>query len=755
MAMKDALRAAARRLSLSAVITLASGVTRALDGGDILAFSLNEGADSALMPGNVISAAFSLTLNNAGGAWLPGGARLGDHSLMDATVQVTLEALDEGAWTRAPLGTFVVSKISAPEQQPQLTLTGSDSLATELAAPFEDALAYPCTLLDVWLGAVAQSRYSWTGTLPNGAAVIDRRPDWGEIPLRQAMGFIAAAAGCFVRVDRSGALALERCRRDGAEAEIAPEHYLSLRDEYETYGPVDALSITPAGAREAVTFFADGVGPSVGATLSLSRNPLFMAGAGHLSQLAEGMLAQLAGLTLTRAEFSWRGDPAVTVGTRLRLTDTRGAAREVTVTRQTLTFQNGFSATCACETPGGGSAGVLRAITPEGGVNAAALVGAIDGGLLAAGSVTAGAIRAGSVTAEKLDAGAVTAEKIAAGAITTDHLSAGAMSAVSLDALTARIGAITAQSVDTDAFSAAFASLVRAAVQRLEAGEVVADSLSAALASLVAARARTLDVDYSQIRDLSADEAIITDGVAGELYIDRLAVTSAMLLSATLGELVLKGDDDGYYRVAVMGDGTLGARPVSVTAQEIAAGQTAAGHAIVETSADIASLNAQRIKGAEAILASIFTDALTAGRVTAGQALLASATVPELYAASIRSLGDRLDISANRSITMLIGSVEAALQSADDAQAATALLRRWMRFDADGMHQGQSDSAYSTLIDDVGFHVFQLNEKIGSFARRQLAVEEVRVGRVAVSGTRCVLREAADGGMIITVEGLT
>jgi len=100
-------------------------------------------------------------------------------------------------------------------------------------------------------------------------------------------------------------------------------------------------------------------------------------------------------------------------------------------------------------------------------------------------------------------------------------------------------------------------------------------------------------------------------------------------------------------------------------------------------------------------------------------------------------------------------SAEAAQQTADNAEATAVNVRNWMTFDEAGLHQGKDGSTYSTLMDEVGFHVLQLDEKIGSFARRQLAVEEVRVGKVAVAQTRCVLREAADGGMIITVEGLT
>ena len=64
-------------------------------------------------------------------------------------------------------------------------------------------------------------------------------------------------------------------------------------------------------------------------------------------------------------------------------------------------------------------------------------------------------------------------------------------------------------------------------------------------------------------------------------------------------------------------------------------------------------------------------------------------------------------------------------------------------------------STYTTRTDDTGYHVLQLGETIGSFARRQLAAENVRVGRVNTFEERYVLREAPDGGLLITKEGLT
>ena len=68
-------------------------------------------------------------------------------------------------------------------------------------------------------------------------------------------------------------------------------------------------------------------------------------------------------------------------------------------------------------------------------------------------------------------------------------------------------------------------------------------TLTAAVASIVKANIETADIDWAHIKDLATDTAIITQGVGGELYIAKLAVTEANLVSLTVGELVVKGDD--------------------------------------------------------------------------------------------------------------------------------------------------------------------------------------------------------------------
>jgi len=643
--------AAVRNLAVRALVTLPTGTELDLSGADVLSFSIEEGADGALLPGAALSARLTMAVADGGG-----GRR--DVPWVGATAQVFI--ICEGS--ELPCGVFAIDSVSAKERSGEIVLSGSDSIASELSGAFEDTLAYPATLGGLWAHLVSQTRYGWSGAVPGGGAVIEERPDWGSITLRRAAGWIAQSAGCFVRAGRTGSLELVPCAGQAAHS-LGPEAYLSLDDGFETFGPVAGVRATPPGAEESITV-TDGAGE----ILTVEGNPLLTSGA-----MVQNMLDRISGLTLEKASFRWRGDPSVGVGSRIALTDTYGRARICTVTRQTLRFEGGFSAECACAVPDTNSGGVVRAITPEGGVNADALVGTVDGGLLradsvqarsiaagtitarelAAGSISAGHLSAGSVTADKIGAGSVTADKLAAGSVTADKIGAGSVTAEKLDADTvsartaefvaAEIEKLTAADVKADRLYAAFAHIVQLAAGNIVAGSVQADRLSAALARFVSAYAKVGEFDFAEAQNFVAGAMSLEQGAMDTVYIRNLAVTQANLLSATLGKLVLRGDDGRYWRVFIGSDGAVSAEEVTDADAEAGGGRQ-----IVETGMNVGSLNATNLQASSAVINQILTTALRAGSITAADALIASATIPALYATSIQAIGDSLELAVGR-----------------------------------------------------------------------------------------------------------
>ena len=622
MAIADALRAEARELYPSATLTLEGGGTLALGAGDFVSLEIQEGADSALTPGCVLSAGFTAELDNAGGRRMP---LQGEINLLEgATMACSLHVKDGANWRTAPLGVFIVTGVSADEQRPVIRLSGCDSIGTELSAAFADSLQYPATLAALWQHAVGQTRYAWSGAVPNGSAVIDARPNWGEISLRQALGYIAAAAGCFVQADREGSLRLRACRRTAAEAQIGPAQYMTLTRGFDRFGPVSGIRVLPApdAAGEQTPLEVRDAQVEGSGTLLVENNPLFMQGAAHLEALARGMLSQLAGLTLVKAEFRWRGDPVVGAGTRVQLTDTRGEAHDLIVTRQTLRFAGGFSATCACETPARDDSGVLRAITPEGGVNAGALVGVVDGGIIAARSITAEKLAAGAVYAQALEAVQAHIQELAAGRITTDELYASLAQIAA-----AEIGEAAIDHANVKALAAAVAQIAAAQIEEadIETARITdaqVETLAAALAIITRADIETAEVDQALI-----DWAGINNLTAQAAAIAKAGVGSATISSANIGWAAIQSVS---AQLAELAQARIDQATITQAQIDRLHSEVVETIALTAQNANFDFASAQRLVASAMILEQGVGGSVTIGNLTATSAMFVQATMGSL-----------------------------------------------------------------------------------------------------------------------------
>lgn len=283
------------------------------------------------------------------------------------------------------------------------------------------------------------------------------------------------------------------------------------------------------------------------------------------------------------------------------------------------------------------------------GRNKSLKLGNTDVKLLA--SITAGA-SANDRLAHVLDTeGNVQAEKIA-----------GKLNLVRIENLTAEIARIATAAIGEATIEAAqihdlqaqVAKIVTVSIRDAHINSAQIDDLAAVVAEMLHAEIKVGEFDLAEVKNLLSEALALEQGTAGSMYITNLAVTSANLLSAMLGKLVLKGEDGKYYQVMIGADGTIQTQEVQPSQGEIEAGETEGGLGIVETSANFADLTAQNIKGNEAIFQTILAQSMTAGKLTAGEALIASATIPTLYATSIQAIGNSLDLSANQSIQLTV-----------------------------------------------------------------------------------------------------
>ena len=343
----------------------------------------------------------------------------------------------------------------------------------------------------------------------------------------------------------------------------------------------------------------------------------------------------------------------------------------------------------------------------------------------------------------------------------------------------AEIGKVKIGAAQIQDLKAQVAQIVTAVIQTAVIDWAQIEELHAAIIEVLHAEIQVGTFTLAEVENLLAEALVLKKGTAESMYITNLAVTSANLLSAMLGKLVLKGEDGKYYQVMIGADGTIHTQEVQPSEAEIEAGETESGQGIVDTSANFADLTAQNIKGNEGIFQTILAQSMTAGKLTAGEAMIASATIPTLYATSIQAIGNSLDLSANESISLIVGGtvqalegliydaqeqlgdIESALGNKADqetvlrlsteltqtAQGITAVINRveavesenaevgeilaayqlTFRMDADGVTIGKSNSGFDVRIDNEKLSFRENGQEIAYVSNSQLFITAAEI----------------------------
>ena len=267
---------------------------------------------------------------------------------------------------------------------------------------------------------------------------------------------------------------------------------------------------------------------------------------------------------------------------------------------------------------------------------------------IVAGSVTTDKLAALAVTAEKIAAGAITAVKIDASAVTADKIAAGAVTSVKIDANAVTTDKIDALAVTTAKIDAGAVTAAKIAAGSIDATKINTSAISAINATLGTATVTNgmidnANISYARIMDASVGSLITKDATADTYYIDKLQVRNAQMVYATVGELVIKAADNKYYRLDVDQYGAISPTEVTLTAAEIAAGETSDGHAaIIETDLVVADLSANNMKAINALI-----DKINASRIDVGELWARQAFINQLMVT---------DISSNTYIQATIGN---------------------------------------------------------------------------------------------------
>ena len=206
-------------------------------------------------------------------------------------------------------------------------------------------------------------------------------------------------------------------------------------------------------------------------------------------------------------------------------------------------------------------------------------------------------IVADKITSDELYAAFAEVVAMTVGSVNADEIKTNALYAAFAHLFELAAGSITAGQISSDRFAAAYAEVMLMLVESMTAKEIQTERLGAVFGEFITMYAGTGEFDFATIHNLVSRAMALEQGSMDTVYIKNLAVTTANMLSATLGKLVIKGDDGKYYRVFVGGTGEISTEEVQPTEEEIEAGQTSSGQQITETNLNVGNLNATTIQG--------------------------------------------------------------------------------------------------------------------------------------------------------------
>lgn len=636
-----------RLLDIKGTITTVLGVVYNIDGSDIMGYSITEQcAGDGFALGEAQAATYTLDLADPAHSYDPA-------ELAGAQVHMQI-GIDNGggSYAYSDFGVWNISRPVISRQNSTISISGSDALENLFNAVWSDAAGnYPQTIGSLATAVCAAAGVTLlSSTFTNSTQSIAALPEWPEnTTLRGIIGYIAACAGGFARITRGGKLEFVTYGGGTAQGTIDGDIFKTAETGEGVLFSFNCVQVRSAGEEEFTRYAVDGTKVDDATnTLQVDANPLYTA------TIANNVKTALSTFTSYAMSVEWVGDPNVRLGDSVTLEDTDGSTRDIIVNAQTLSFGGGLTATTECRLAADVSSSSGFYVN-EGMVT---IGGQINGAALKDLSVGNAAIQNAAIGSAKIQDAAITTAKINDLAVTYAKLASAAVGTLSADAitaLTAKINAITAGTVDTDTLVAAYAHLFELVADNIQAGTVTADTLTAAMADLIVVQAAMGNFDFATVQNLVSNALTITQGVGDNVYITNLASQNGSFVNATVSHLVLKGSDNLYYDVTVGDGGEIQTAERAVSAAEILAGETSDGKGIVETTADIASLNAQNIQAVSGVFDSILTAALTAQKISAQEALIASATVPELSVTALKAIGDVLDISANQSMRFYVG----------------------------------------------------------------------------------------------------
>lgn len=181
--------------------------------------------------------------------------------------------------------------------------------------------------------------------------------------------------------------------------------------------------------------------------------------------------------------------------------------------------------------------------------------------------------------------------------------------------LEAQIARIAAAYIDRAEIDTAHIRDLNAEVARISAAIL-------GKANIVSADIDTAHIDWAEIQNLIAENTIITRGIGDKLYITDLAVTEANIVSLSVGELIIKGQDGSFYTFSIDSEGHVVTTKKEVSNDDIANLSIDGDTKLIEGSITAKTLNVQDIFANSALIKQIIAENIDVGTLFARQATI-------------------------------------------------------------------------------------------------------------------------------------
>lgn len=578
-----------RRLDIRATITLSNGTQITLQADDIYRYSVNSSAcDSGLPVGGAISASF--TLGVAAGALNYSAVELDSA---EVRVQIGTRG-DADKYTYFDAGCWYVTNTETPEQTGEYTLTGMDALGLYFDATYTDgASVYPRTMgslleLMCTMAGVQVTSAAWL----NKGTAIAAMPRWPEeTTTRDIVGYIAACAGGFARINNSGVLEIVS-PGSGTVTANNPTIYTQFTPQGGANFAFNCLRVTFVAASEdetqsePVRFAVDAdVADNATTCIEITGNPLYT------DAIAASVKTALTDKTFEGGTVSWLGDPRAVVGLGMDVTALDSTTHHLLITSSQLDFNTG--------------------------------------GLLMT-STSSMPTLASNTSQHYSSSGRIFDDN---GRLDTARIIDFSGSVV--DAVLGKFTRIVVGDLQADSLFAQMAKIVNMSVSHLDAGVIDAEKI----------KAGSITADRMKAKTITAESGILADGVVGTAQIADGSITTAKIveLSAdvitagtlSVKRLILVGEDGLIYNINAAASG--------LTAEELTDEKyqnQINGTVIVAKSITAAQIAAESITGNE-----ILAQSITAGNIDVAGLFADEATIAAINA---------MDISSNSYLKLMV-----------------------------------------------------------------------------------------------------